>query len=642
MYYVANLAALSAIAPRPPLAVAQTDGRFLVYEIGDAIPAQYTERVSVVATKPALRLRPALIASGINKIGFNYFSLLLDLLNGVPQSTVANNLAYVASTGANMVRVAYPVVVNGDYSKVFDGTPPLFVTEQSFKPSFISAVEAMFALCEAAGVKLYVCMFWWQTALPAIYGETVVSACSPASSSYRHMQSHAQWFARKYRSRVAAYSIGNEWDMGDGTTAPTAATLALCIGGVASAIRAVDADHVITADMHGPRATTLALNRESPEDYLIRMRTIFAELDAWCIHLYANDSGYVGRSTQDGANVGATASNLLGFEATEAVLSALRGEADKQGVELIIGEFGVPTDVEPDSSSLKSLVFARQVAKWAHLGMWWNVQNQAVAGANQTKWFIEPGTTRWDKFSAVTQVYQGVAGPTAFPKRGGFGDGNKIALAPGAWVRHVKNTQGRISFVSDANMAAGSTMVVLMWLKLSSSLEASEIIAWLTNGSTNGVSVLAQTTPANAVYASWFDASGANGNTVDYVPPLQTNRPYHLVLSFQNNVSAGNLIDVWVDGVLFRTGKPQRSGMVPPVDGQTCWVGGNTSIGANVLMQDFCIAPYASPEDIYRHMAGEVLPQAEIHIRAGEGGVVDASRRARPLTVGTSVLAISG
>ncbi len=577
-------------------------------------------------------------ALGANKIGFNCFDLLRRRLLGGTAAQSETKLDWIAARRGNIVRIMHPAYNLADFqSYVYAGAIGDTVTDATFRPAYLALLDECFDLCAARGIKLWVSLFWWEQVLPGYFGETVAAAMSSTTSAtVRHMAAHHRWFAARYRNHPAMgiYSFGNEYHMGDGVTDyATPSGLGAVFSYLADQIRSVDRTHIITADMLGPSAGT-SVSRELPESYFARMRTIYAGLDAWAPHIYGNDTGFVGRNKSDGA-IGALSTNISGYESTDALMAAFRSEADAQGKPLFVGEFGVPTDIEADTASGKAGMHFRQMARGSDLALVWNVQLQSQADTNQVQWFIEPGTTRAAKFEGAILPNQGRS--TARAKSNTSATAAlKTALRPTQCWRGVVSPNGRIAFTSDAAMSGANGFAFLTWISLYSDLSSYQIIADFRSADTNsGAVLLGENSTPNQLYVDFRKSGGSAGNSIGSVPALQSGRWYHLAVMHQQDPAVGSVIDVWIDGLLYKS--YQGSGaVVSPAAGTTCTIGG-ASNGAPLRLQDFAVMPYASADDVGRHLSGEVLPQSWVHVRATGQQIIDASRHARALTVGSSV-----
>lgn len=454
------------------------------------------------------------------------------------------------------------------------------------------------------------------------------------------MTRFAGWFAARYASHPAMgiYSIGNEYAFSAaGSSSPTPTQLAKVFKAVSDAIKQADTKALVTADLLGPPVSTVA-TRDTVDTYVGYLRTIFASLDAWNIHVYANDSGYVGRVAADG--YGPSTSNTLGYENLDALLSAVREAAHSSGKPFIIGEYGVPTDIETDSATLRKIRQTRIIKQNCDLMLVWNLQLGGHAAANQTKWFIEPGTTRGNTFLAVL-------GPENVGAYAVSSNGNKYSGAGSAQLLTKKRPSnffscsrvatGFVSLVSQASLTA-SAYAVMAWVRIDAATNAFEVMSnFRGSGNASGFVLTSSGNGGGEYYADFLGATGSAGNSNVMIPALTVGQLHHIAIVY-GPVASGNAVEVWLNGILWQTRGASAVPLVGIPAGTTCIVGGNTS-GAPVSMQDFTILAGAGPEDVWSHIDGNVNPASLLHVRAlGNGQLVDMSRYQTSLAVGSSVV----
>ena len=307
---------------------------------------------------------------------------------------------------------------------------------------------------------------------------------------------------------MGAYSIGNEYHMGVGYA--SAESIGTTFGLIADEIRKYDSTHLITSDQLGPHFSTNS-DRESLQDYCVRMNKIYSKLDAWSPHLYATDIGYLGRSKTDGETLGPSNSNNSGYESTEQLLTVLRTEA--QDKPLIIAEFGISTAIESDTISEKSTRHFKQISAGCDLALIWNTQIASQADANQTIWLVEPGTPRAQKFSnLISTVQSNKRSMNIVPCAATQTLKNKYI--PRTVIKHSSTVDGKITFTSDATMQIGDGVVVMGWFGLYGNLTAYQPFCdFRGSGQTSGFVMLGGPTTPNQVYADFRKSGGSAGNS---------------------------------------------------------------------------------------------------------------------------------
>lgn len=580
-------------------------------------------------------------------VGFNYYSLVYEiLLSTIAATETTRNaqLAYIQGTGANMVRIALPCFSSAEYLTLVHLTSsmPLTMTTENLKPSYIAALDAAFDAAEAYGLKLHICDSWGQSFLPIALGETLATGYdSTTTKTAAYMESAAFWLFSNYASHPAfgAYSIGNEYATdAAGTTGPTPAQLGAFFTFIADTCRSVDPSKIITADLMPPAASLLN-TKTTPDTTAATFSTLYEGLDAWCIHFYSDSFNFVGRSAAEAAggfpNTNAT---TLGYEGAPALVEAYRAMADAQGKPFIVGEFGVSTSNEADGTSTKKARFLRAVSAYADYAMWWNVQDATLASAaGQTIWYITPGTTRGTTFSDLTTQANRFK-PERTRKAGGVMSLRK-QLQP---TQSMTSTRSVGAFCSvTATAAQGATNYgVGFWLKLNATLTAFEFFAdFRDGGNTAGFALVGDSGAGTGVYAEFRGASGNAGNTSSEFPTLVVGEWNHFWVNWEA-CNASTVITMWLNGLYWEQ-KVTTSALAAIPNTTVCEFLGQTS-GAPVAMQDLAICANASPEDIWKHMRGEVLPQSLLHVRAlPNGSIVDLGVSRLTVTVGSGVTVVN-
>lgn len=572
-------------------------------------------------------------------IGFNIYDALYAQFFGTPDDTAL--WQYAKDCGARIVRIMYPAFYSAEYtSYVFaSGVPNREFVDADFRLTFLTKSDSVFSQAAAVGIRLHCTLFWTQDSTASLNGQTTATAYTgPTTATAIFMQRFARWFAGRYGKNDAlyCYSLGNEWvyqesALSSPSNYPTSTQLASVFASVVEAIRSVDPVALVTADLVVP-AVNVNPTRQTLDNAIECYRRLFAPMDYWTLHTYISGSNYVGRNTyQPGVEPAPT--NPYGFEAVHSVLRLIAGAAKAEGKYLVIGEIGVRTGEESDTASLKKrrgLVAAAATAAYALV---WNVQPSGRAGGSgQTTWFIEPGTDRGNTYKAIVQALNAGAGEESIlPGIGVFG---ARARGPRRCFTCARSAGTRITFPSFPKMSS-TQYALALWLRINATLNAFETIVDLRSSTTAGLILLGSATPATSWYSEFRGASGNSGSTAGVAPNLVVGKWTHLAVVYEPG-SPNNVIDTYIDGIPWSS-QINTNAMAAIPDATTLYVGGGGS-GAPISLQDVALMPFAGPDDILRHMCGEVNPSAFFHLRAGESrGVLDVSRFASALTVGASV-----
>ena len=269
--------------------------------------------------------------------------------------------------------------------------------------------------------------------------------------------------------------------------------------------------------------------------------------------------------------------------------------------------------------------------------MIWNTQIASQADANQTIWLVEPGTPRAQKFSKlISTVQSNKRSMNIVPCAATQTLKNKYI--PRTVIKHSSTVDGKITFTSDATMQIGDGVVVMGWFGLYGNLTAYQPFCdFRGSGQTSGFVMLGGPTTPNQVYADFRKSGGSASNSgVTTIPLLTVDNPLTHIAIFHHNIkNIGYVIDVWVDGIFYKT--MTATAMVPTPTGTICHIGGSSTTGAPIMMQDFAVLPYANSIDVSRHLSGEILPQSLLHVRSLNNTIVDVSRYNRQLTIGSAV-----
>ena len=597
-----------------------------------------TDHAALGITKPSKQA--ILDALAPKPIGFNYYSLVYETLLNSTAATANRNalLAYIASTGANMVRIALPgVFSNGQYLSLVHSTGSMPSTMQTgnLRSTWIAAVDTAMNSLATYGLKAHVCdLFGMDSVLTAIGETRAVAYSSTTSATAIYSQSAASWFFSRYKNHPAfgVYSIGNEYVVDPtGVAGPTELQLGVFLTSVANAARSVDSTKIITSDLLYLPVSN-AQNRTTLDNYATTLRNIASGLDAYCIHIYGSGFSYVGRSANEDATYPNTNATDLGYEGLPALMEALRAIADVDNKPLIIGEFGVPTTEESDTVSDKKSRCIRAMAQFSHYAMLWNAQESTIAAAagNQSTWYIMQGTARANTYlPLVTQVNMG---KQRAPRIAGGITSLRNNLAPRYAFKGTRVSSANILFTSTTSMASSTGYSLLFWWRIDAPLNVGEILIGLNGDNTNGVGLVASA-PVNSnnnTQGYYFETRGvgnvSRGNTTGLMPDLVIGEWNHLAFTSEG-VNGGGAITMYVNGLYFRT-LPVIGAPASIASGVNMFIGGgNTNFGVPASFQDICLGTSISPQDVWDHMQGKILPQSLLHVRAtANKKAIDLSR----------------
>lgn len=578
-------------------------------------------------------------------IGFNYYSLVYEILinssTGIAsRSTV---LDYIVSCGANIVRFALPVFSSAQYLSLVHSTTsmPSTMTDSNLRSTYVAAIDAAMDALAARGLKAHVCDGWGQDYLPGALGETRAQAYgSLTSATTLYSIGAAKWFFNRYRSHAAfgVYSLGNEYVTDPaGVTGPTDAQMGAWFTAVANAARTLDKTKIITHDSLYLAAANSA-TRTTLDQYATTLRTWFAGLDAYCIHIYGNGFNYIGAQVLEDAAFPNSSSTDLGWEGAPALLEALRAIADADKKPLLIGEFGIPTDEEADAANDKKARCMRPMVQFAEYSLIWNVQDSTLANTipNQVKWYIAPSTTRATTFQALASAMN-AAKPMPIRLAGGT-KGLRTQLQPRYAFKGTRVSDATVKFTSSAAHASSNGYATLFWLRLDAPLNSNEFIIGLNGANTSGIAIVANAVAnAQGFYYETRSAGGSVGNTPNMTPDVVLGEWNHFAFTSEG-VNGGAAIRIYLNGLYFRT-IPASAAPTSIIAAVNMFIGGgNSNFGIPASYQDICLAPSISPQDVWDHMQGRVLPQALLHVRARPNrSAVDLSKNAAAITFGAGV-----
>ncbi|MCQ9375158.1 hypothetical protein NMQ14_12940 [Methyloversatilis sp. XJ19-13] len=582
-----------------------------------------------------------LAAQQFAPLGWNAYELLYRHLTNYPYN-YAGVLQYIKDCGANQARVLYPAFSTAEWtSLVFTSIPPGEISDSDFRPTFLQRTEEVFAAAEAAGVRLYVCMAWNFPAVCALFGETAIQGMSVGSQSFSFVRRLAQWFAKRYAGRpfLGAYSFFNEvvYDK-TGASNPTPESIGAVTTALISEMRDAFPLAVASTDF------SVVTNNDTTARPTYRsefeaIATMAAGADVLGLHFYSWSTSvygqsFVGHAGLSSATFGAGASTNNGFEGVAALLSAARSIAAAYGKRLWITETGVQTEIDAATASLRRRRLIDVCAQYADVTLLWNAADVASPLSNQAIWQVRPGQSLGNTYQALlAAANQGMRsqGPDV-----GAGTGALKSRHRPRYGMSGARSAGATARVTSVAAMQSATQAVLFWVRKDAALNAFEPLLDFRNSTTAGFLVLAGSDPVTTPEYVDFRGTSGGANTSGVGPLVPTGEWVHIALR-RRAVNGQDAIEIWIDG-LFWSIRAAANAYAGIPAGTTLYVCGGNSNGAPVSMQDVCIAPAVSPEDIWAHLSGSVLPQAELHLRAGPSGeVVDLSRNRVAVTLGSGV-----
>ena len=596
-------------------------------------------------------------AMKLKPVGFNYYSLFTDMMYNISGTKASRgaNLAYIAGTGANIVRVAVSGFSANDYTTRIHnagGNMPATVSDANLASKFISDCDTMMDLLASNGLGGLICMPWAQSTIPSAFGETnAVGYGSLTSKTAIYSMSFVQWFVARYKNHPALKLISfyNEPVTDEaGITAPTVAQFSGFLAALAAAARAAKPDILTTSDFTAP-VLDLTKTRETIEQSVARYRQLFAGLDVYNLHVYADGYNWVGHNSLDLGTAPNVYYSGLGYEGAEALMQAYDAMARSDNKPLIIGEFGVNTDNEADDpggpnavhvSDKKKWRLTRAIVPYADASLIWNVQQTAGAPGNQAVWLIDPASTtsRAAQFAAIATAFNN--GKPAQRQAGGALVALKAHQRPRFSMRCPNRSAGyNVRFTTTAAHGSTTGYSLALWVNLTAQLNNAEVLAdFRGSGNTSGLVLIANLVANNqGFYTDSRYASGSAGASNNVLPDVALNDWNHFVFMHRfMNVNGTNVYatEVWLNGTYWLSMSASALPATIPT-GTTAYVVGNSGNGAPVKMQDVALYPGAlSPDEVWAHMRGEVSARSLLHVRALEDGTfADVSKNAVALTV---------
>jgi len=630
---------------------------------GSAVPAAWQgSAYSFVVSGGGLSAKAKFDAMKIKPVGFDYYSLFTDMMYNISgtATTRAANLAYIAATGANLVRVALSGFSASDYTTRihnFGGLMPDTVQDSNLTAKFISDADAMMGFLAAYNLGGLICAPWAQSTIATAFGETnAVAYGSTTSKTAIYSQSFVSWICTRYKNHPALKLISfyNEpVTDSTGVTGPTVPQFAAFLTALAAAAKAAKPDILTTSDLTAP-IIDLAKTRETIEQSVARYRQIFAGLDVYNLHIYADGYNWMGHNSLDLAAAPNIYYSGLGYEGTEALMQAYDAMARADNKPLIAGEFGVTTDNEADDpggpnavhvSDKKKWRLARSVVPYTDAALFWNVQQTAGAPGNQTIWLIDPGSTtsRAAQFAAIATAFNN--GKPAARRIGGAVASQRSQQRPRFAMRCPNRSAGyNVRFTTTAAHGSATGYSLALWVNLTGQLNNAEVLVdFRGSGNTSGLVMIANLVAnTQGFYTDSRYASGSAGASNNILPDVALSEWNHVVFMHRSlNVNGTTVYatEVWLNGTYWLSIAATALPATIPT-GTTAYVVGNSGNGVPAKMQDVALYPGAmSPEEIWAHMRGDVSARSLLHVRALEDGTfADVSKNAVALTVSGVVM----
>lgn len=582
---------------------------------------------------------------GIAPIGANSYDLIRRKMIQ-PDYDQAKILDWVQSAGGNLVRCMWPAAFGAsDYTTyVFSaGVPPAGreMNDGDFRADFLSISDTTFSLAAARGIRLLACICFSGQGASDLFGETPATGWRVGSQTHNFMARLVRYFARRYGTNpgLGAVSFINEpqWFELSGAGWPTAAELGGLFASLAQELRTIAPSPVVTSDLvFLPQDTSAA--RPTYDSAFPQFRLLTAGLDAVGLHVYTKGPSQSGYTFSGATSVVTPAvANNLGFEGFGSLACAARSLCDSVGKPLIWTETGVANDVEADTERVKKDRNLTDLLRYGQVALLWDVADVASPQANQVVWQIRPGTTRGNTYLAVAQDYNtGRASRLAPVVKGAGTRALRRALLPKMFFSSTRSAGATVSCASTAAMTS-ATQAVAFWVRRDAALTNFEaFIDCRGAGNLSGfVALEGSTAGSTPLFVEWRGAAGGAGNTSGILPISALGEWVHIA-AVRRTIAGTAYTELWWNGMYWNT-VATTSTYVGIPSGTTLRFCGGATNGAPVSLQDVCIAPYLTPEDIWALMRGEIVPQAVLHVRAMYDTIVDVSRGATALTIGSGI-----
>ena len=583
----------------------------------------------------------------IQPVGFNSYDLVRRKLMD-PAYDQFKILDWVQTSGGNLIRVMWPPAFDASNYTLYvfqNGVPPASrgeLTDGDFRSDFLATADALFNAAASRGLQFLLCIGWSAQGVADIFGETAAVALTVGSQSHEFMGRLVRWTARRYGAHpaYAAVSFVNEpqWFELSGVGWPTAAALGAYMTSLADQHRAISSAQFVTSHLVY-LTMVISAARITHDSEFARLEALTQGLDVIGIHVYTKGPSQAGFSFS-GATSGLTpgTSNNLGFEGFGSLACSLRSLTDRLNKPLMWCETGVPNDVEADTARVKKDRALSELLRYSRVALLWDVADLSSPQANQIVWQIRPGTTRGDTFLAVAQDYnRGRVAELAPIIKGAGTRSLRRALQPKSFFSSTRSAGATVSCVSTGAMTS-ATQAVAFWVRRDAALTNFEaFIDCRGSGNLSGfVALEGAVAGTDPMFLEFRGAAGGAGNVAGLLPPMAIGEWLHLCV-VRRTISGSAFLEIWINGQYWNAIAAASTYVGIPATTTLRFCGGATN-GAPVSLQDVCFAPFMSPEDIWAHMRGEPVPLAQLHLRAIGDTVLDVSRGATAVTVGSGVV----
>lgn len=576
-------------------------------------------------------------------IGFNAYDLLAAKLDGNSTGDNSAVLDYAVSCGAKIVRVMYPVYDATKWTtQVFQGSiPGRDFIESDFQQSFLSASDVLFQEFTARGLLMHACLFWHRANTATACGETEATAfTSTTTMTAIFMQRFTRWFVGRYSmsSAFGVISFGNEWNPTelDSGSVVTAAQLGSVFKSVSDAAKSVDKNVITTANQIAIPIESTAV-RVTLDQGIGLFTTIFAGLDAWCLHIYAV-SGYVGRNAAySGVATGVLASNNYGYEYSRALVASLSDAARSRGKLFVVGETGMNNVQVSDTDLVKRRRFLQALSEYSDYTLVWNLQPTARAAlsSGQLPICIEPGTSRASSWQSVVTSLNGSC--LRNPTLRGIGNSSLLdRYSPSKCFTSSRVTNGHVSIPSPVAVGSGG-YAVAMWMRFNATQQNADQYVHFRDAGDNTGFVAISTSTVGSLYGSFKSAGTLLGNSSGLLPNIAVGSWFHIAWSYVPGTPF--VIDLFLNGMFWGTFLLTADSV--DIAAGSSFVAAASAVagtGCPVSFQDVTVWQRAiGIEDVMQHAQGDVSPEAAIHLRATATQIIDVSRFGGTVTKGSAV-----
>lgn len=342
----------------------------------------------------------------VGTVGFNAYDLIDYQLGKSADGRNDDVFAYLAECKSKYMRVIYPAYsFTNIRTKVFAGNiPNREYLDSDFTGDFLFLSDALFAQADENDIRLYLCIFWESDTICALFSETLAAFTNPESKTYAHMVRFTRWVCYRYRGLRAfsVVSFFNEPKITEFYPASpnSAADLGRTLSHLSSVAHSCDPHVITTCDALMHPTVAASSEQVSVDRMLDAYANLFSGLDAWCFHLYS-ERNFTGKNAALGFPADPTKS--WGLEYAEPIVGAIANAARSDGKLVFIGETGVSSALEDDTSTRKRKRCIEIGASIADLTLIWNIQNPSRAVGPQLLWYIDPspGGLRRDLLKSI-------------------------------------------------------------------------------------------------------------------------------------------------------------------------------------------------------------------------------------------------